>query len=113
MSPFSFPFGGPPIQWGASLNGVKLIWDFKLYVVGFTKDDRGEVNGTRSNETYVGQSTARWKFNGTGMVGAPPNYPWTSTGAGVTAVSSWGAPDTGPKVSGDRFNDVVDTAGWQ
>jgi len=110
LSEFDSPRAGPPVNWnGQQLTGINLVWDFRLFVVALTKDTRNAANGS-----YVGQSMATWKFNGTGTTpNGAPLYAWQPNGAAVTPPTGWGAPDTNPKTDGDRFNNVLNTIGWQ
>jgi hypothetical protein len=104
------PRDGPPKRFfGWNLLAMELIFDFDLYVVALTTDDRN-----LAHQIYTGEGLATWQFNGSGAVDPRNNlFRWTSNGAGVTPPpNGWTQLHDGrrPIVTGRAFNEVVNIA---
>lgn len=80
---------------------------FALYVCAETTEP---ANG--ANLVYAEEAEGDWKFNGSGRIGGPPIYPWTSMGAVVTPPGAWNAvvPGLVPRTSGIIGNVYTDSA---
>jgi hypothetical protein len=98
-------WGPPTLRQGIQLTYVNLVWDFDLYVVGLTWDQRNAAN-----TVYRPQAEAQWQFDGTDSVS--PGLVWQGGPTGVLAPTGWAPVSDDMITSGPRFNAIFKDMGW-
>jgi hypothetical protein len=68
------------------LKHVDIHYLFQLDISSVTLDDTVNSEGSK---IFTRFATTSWWFDGSGNIGAGPNYPWTSDGAEIYGIGSW------------------------